>query len=152
MQQRNKNIYTLIFTFICFMAYEKLYAQTEEVLPFKKIKPVSPAFQPLPLNEVTPGGWIREELRKNLDGFTGHLDSLVPDLILNDDIYGKNRLTKKIKNKNVGAVSDAGDWQVQFLWWNSETQSNWLDGYIRTAVLLNDKKQLSKEAQIINRF
>jgi DUF1680 family protein len=134
------------------MAYEKIDAQTTEVLPFKKFKPVSPAFQPLPLNEVTPGGWIREELHKNMDGFTGHLDSLVPDLILNDDIYGKNRLTKKVKNKNVGAVSDAGDWQVQFLWWNSETQSNWLDGYIRTAVLLNDTKQLSKAAQIINRL
>jgi len=152
MQYQNKIIYTLIFTFICFMTYENITAQTEEPLAFKKFKPVSPAFQALPLNEVTPGGWIREELQKNMDGFTGHLDSLVPDLILNDDIYGKNRLTKKIKNKNVGAVSDAGDWQVQFLWWNSETQSNWLDGYIRTAVLLNDTKQLSKATQIINRL
>jgi hypothetical protein len=134
------------------MAYENITAQTEKPLPFKKYKPVKQAFQALPLNDITPGGWIREELRKNMNGFTGHLDSLVPDLILNDDIYGKNRLTKKVKNKNVGAVSDAGDWQVQFLWWNSETQSNWLDGYIRTAILLNDKNQLSKAAQIINRL
>ncbi len=145
-------MYTLITTAFCFMIHEKLYAQNEAANPFKKIKPVQPAFQLLPLNAVTPGGWLKRELQKNMDGFTGHLDSLVPDLILNDDIYGKNRLNKNIKSKNVGAVSDEGDWQVQFLWWNSETQSNWLDGFVRTAVLLNDKKQLQKAEQIIHRL
>jgi uncharacterized protein len=152
MTERNKIIYMLVITAICFMVHEKLNAQMQDRDPFKKIRPVSQALQPLPLNEVKPKGWIREELRKNIDGFTGHLDSLVPDLILNDDIYGKNRLTKKVKSKDVGAVSDAGDWQVQFLWWNSETQSNWLDGFVRTAVLLNDKKQLSKAEKIIKRL
>lgn len=49
-------------------------------------------------------------------------------------------------------MSDAGDWQAQFLWWNSETQSNWLDGFVRTAILLNDKKQLQKAEQLIKRL
>jgi hypothetical protein len=40
-----------------------------------------------------------------MNGFTGHLDSLVPDLILNDNIYGSNRLTKKVKCKNLGVFS-----------------------------------------------
>ena len=152
MTERNKIKCMLVITAICFLVCENLNAQIEAQNPFKKIRPVSQALQPLPLNEVKPTGWMREELRKNIDGFTGHLDSLVPDLILKDDIYGKNRLTKKVKSKDVGAVSDAGDWQVQFLWWNSETQSNWLDGFVRTAVLLNDKKQLSKAEKIINRL
>jgi hypothetical protein len=57
----------------------------------------------------------------------GHLDQLEPSLFQEDDIYGKDRLSKRIQHKNLGAISDAGEFQSQFLWWNSETQSNWLD-------------------------
>lgn len=111
---------------------------------FKKLKAIPEKYQILPLGEVKPTGWIKDQIRENLNGFTGHLDSLAPDLILNDDIYGKNRLSKKVKSKDVGALGVAGDWQVQFLWWNSETQSNWRDGYIRSAILANDSKHLTK--------
>jgi len=129
-----------------------LHSQNIKQSPFQKIKSIQPKLATLPLNEVKPAGWLQKELQKNMNGFTGHLDSLVPDLILNDDIYGKNRLSKKVKSKNVGAVAEEGDWQVQYLWWNSETQSNWLDGYVRTAILLNDKIQLQKAENIINRL
>lgn len=111
--------------------------------PFNKIEAIEEKYQPLPLTEVKPQGWINEQIRKNLDGFVGRLDTLVPQLIRDDKIYGESRLTKKVKNKEVGALGDAGDWQVQFLWWNSETQSNWRDGYLRSAILLNDKQHLS---------
>lgn len=111
---------------------------------FKKLKVIPEKYQILPLGEVNPTGWIKDQIRENLNGFTGHLDSLAPDLILNDDIYGKNRLSKKVKSKDVGALGVAGDWQVQFLWWNSETQSNWRDGYIRSAILASDSKHLTK--------
>ena len=47
-------------------------------------------------------GWIKQQLAENLNGFTGHLDSLAPDLIINDDIYGKDRLGKNIKSKRPG--------------------------------------------------
>jgi DUF1680 family protein len=69
-----------------------------------------------------------------------------------DDIYGKDRLGKEVKNKNVGAVSDAGEWQAQFLWWNSETQSNWLDGLVRSAILAGDSLMISKAETIIRRL
>jgi uncharacterized protein len=111
---------------------------------FKKLKVIPEKYQILPLGEVNPTGWIKDQIQENLNGFTGHLDSLAPDLILDDDIYGKNRLSKKVKSKDVGALGVAGDWQVQFLWWNSETQSNWRDGYIRSAILANDSKHLDK--------
>lgn len=129
-----------------------LLAQKPTVTAFAKTKPLNARLQPLPLNAVQPAGWLKEELAKNLSGFTGQLDSLVPDLIVHDEIYGRDRLKKGMKSKNLGAVSDAGEWQAQFLWWNSETQSNWLDGWMRTAVLLQDKAQLQKAEQLINRL
>lgn len=113
---------------------------------------IQPALQALPFGSVQPAGWLKQEIQRNLAGFTGHLDSLVPDLILNDDIYGKNRLSKQVKNKNVGAISDAGEWQAQFLWWNSETQSNWLDGLVRSAILAKDTLMMAKAETIIRRL
>jgi uncharacterized protein len=152
MRKSNLRFHLCMLIYCCITLPLFLHSQHTGTTAFSKVKPVRSQLQQLPLYEVTPGGWLRDELRKNLSGFTGNLDSLVPDLILKDDIYGKNRLSKNTKSKNVGAVAEEGEWQVQYLWWNSETQSNWLDGYIRTAVLLNDKKQLQKTEQIINRL
>lgn len=127
-------------------------AQDQLHNPFAKTKKIQEQLQQLPLSAIEPNGWLRQQLQQNMSGFTGNLDSLVTDLIIEDDIYGANRISKNIKNKNVGAISDAGEWQAQFLWWNSETQSNWLDGYIRTAILLHDTKNLKKAETIINRL
>lgn len=142
---------TLLFLLAILNCLE-IAAQDSMPDPFLKIKPVPYRLQALPLNAINPQGWLRKELQRNLNGFTGRLDTLVPDLIQQDEIYGKDRLSKKVKNKNLGAISDAGEWQAQFLWWNSETQSNWLDGFIRTAVLLDDKIQLKKAEFLINRL
>ena len=117
--------------------------------PFQKTKSIRETFQVLPLFEVVPLGWIKEQITENLHGFTGHLDSLVPDLILADDIYGKNRRGKHDKAKDVGAITENGELQEQFLWWNSETQSNWRDGYIRSAILTGDKEHLKRAADYI---
>jgi hypothetical protein len=32
----------------------------------------------------------------------------------------------------------------QYKWWNSETQSNWWDGYLRNVFLLEDKAGIAK--------
>lgn len=112
--------------------------------PFDKIEPLREVYQPVTLAEVKPEGWIKKQIRENLDGFVGRLDTLVPKLTMEDKIYSENRLSEKVKSKDVGALGDAGDWQIQFLWWNSETQSNWRDGYIRSAILLQDQEHLAK--------
>jgi uncharacterized protein len=122
-------------------------AVSQQAGPYQKIKPLAEKYQPFSFGQIKPAGWLKEQVKQNLDGFTGRLDSLVPDLILRDDIYGKDRLSKKIKSKDVGAVGEAGDWQVQFLWWNSETQSNWWDGYIRSAILTGDPHHLFRAQQ-----
>lgn len=119
---------------------------------FTKKTPAKEAFQTLPFGAVTPAGWMRNQMQRDLDGFVGNLDKLVPDLITNDDMYGAKRLTKKVKSKNVGNISEGAEWEVQYLWWNSETQSNWLDGYVRNVLLLktpaNEKHRKKIQALI----
>jgi len=112
--------------------------------PFAKTGVKQEAFELLNLNEIKPLGWLKELMIKDMNGFTGNLDKLVPDLIVNDDIYGKNRLTKEITSKDLGNNPEGADWEVQFLWWNSETQSNWWDGYIRNAFFLDNKQYIEK--------
>jgi hypothetical protein len=111
--------------------------------------PIPAPFQPLPLGAITPRGWLRDQLRANLDGITGHLDQLVPELVVHDDIYGRDRLSPTLRDKDVGALGVPEADRAQWLWWNSETQSNWWDGFIRTAVLLGDASALARaEAQV----
>ena len=59
-------------------------------------------YRPLLFAEIKPSGWLKEQMSNDMDiGFVGNLDKLVPDLIQTDDIYGKNRLTKKVKSTYV---------------------------------------------------
>lgn len=127
-------------------------AHTQQLDAFKKIKPVPAKLEQLSFGEIKPGGWLKTQVQQDLDGFVGHLDSLAPDLIIKDDIYGSNRLTKKVKRKELGVVADGGDWQVQFLWWNSETQGNWWDGYTRSAILVNDNYHLQRIKDHVSRI
>jgi DUF1680 family protein len=111
------------------------------------------AFQFLRLGEIRPGGWMRIQMQNDLEhGFVGHLDQLVPDLIQRDEIYGADRLTKAVKTKDLGVVAKETPWEVQFLWWNSETQSNWLDGLARTALLLDHQQFLEKTRRRVERL
>lgn len=91
-----------------------------------------------------PQGWLAQCMRQDLDGMIGHLDENVPELIQNDDIYGHGRLNKNLRSKNLGAIAQDAAWEVQYLWWNSETQSNWLDGLLKTARLTENPAALKK--------
>lgn len=106
----------------------------------------------LPLGSVKPDGWLKIQMQSDMNGFVGNLDKLVPELI-NDPIYSEGRLQKHSKAKDLGNLKEgdaAGD--EQYKWWNSETQSNWWDGFIRNAILLNDKSALKKTEIYINRI
>src|SRR5687768_8647512 len=150
----NMPLITICLTLLFFLVSlsPSLQAQVTKTSNPSTPKPKPEAFQSLPIGDINPEGWLQMQLRQNLEGFTGHLDSLVPDLILKDDIYGKNRITRKLKAKDVGAIGEEGAWQAQFLWWNSETQSNWRDGYLRTAILLKDKKHLQLSKAYVERI
>ncbi len=106
--------------------------------------PKSEKFQRLPFGSIKPTGWLKVQMQKDMAGFVGNLDRLVPDLI-NDPIYGEGRLRKNSISKDLGNLKSgdaAGD--EQYKWWNSETQSNWWDGFIRNALLLDDKYAIEK--------
>ncbi|MEI7743296.1 MAG: hypothetical protein WCK58_06050 [Chloroflexota bacterium] len=86
---------------------------------------------PFPVRAVRPGGWIADQLRADLiDGFVGNLDRLAPDLVVDDDIYGRDRLNAQTPEKDLGAMFDKPSDAVQTAWWNSETQGNWREGWI----------------------
>ncbi len=112
----------------------------------------SEKFQTLPFGSVKPQGWLHTQMQADIDGFVGNLDKIVPELI-NDPIYGSERLGKHSKAKDLGNMKEgdaAGD--DQYKWWNSETQSNWWDGYLRNVLLLNDVEGISKVQAYVKRI
>ena len=109
-------------------------------------------FQSLPFGCIIPTGWLKTQMQKDVEGYLGNLDQLVPDLI-NDPIYGSGRLHKNSQVKDLGNLK-AGDAEgsEQYKWWNSETQSNWWDGYIRNVFLVDDKAGIEKVHQYVKRI
>ncbi|MEO1652473.1 MAG: beta-L-arabinofuranosidase domain-containing protein, partial [Bacteroidota bacterium] len=102
------------------------------------------------LGEIQAQGWLKAQMERDLvRGFVGTLDTLCPDLILNDDIYGDDRLTKEVKDKDVGRLHHNSELDIHVLWWNSETQSNWRDGWIRHAILTRNEEALEKVAAYV---
>jgi DUF1680 family protein len=112
---------------------------------------VKESYQTLPFGSIKPIGWIKEQMQKDVAGFVGNLDKLVPDLI-NDPIYSTERIHKNSKVKDLGNKKEGdAEGSEQYKWWNSETQSNWWDGYIRNVILLNDKEGIKKVEQYIQK-
>ena len=122
----------------------------ENNAPYSKVYEKKLAYSSVLLSEITPKGWFKKQIEADMNDFIGNLDKLVPQLLVNDDIYVKNRLSLKDKSKNVGTGWEGGDWEVQCLWWNSESQSNWRDGYVRNAFFLKNKKYVDKITKYIN--
>lgn len=104
----------------------------------------NPRLTSFKFGSVKPLGWLKAQMESDLKGFVGNLDKLVPSLI-NDPIYGSGRLHKNSKLKDLGNHKEGdAEGDEQYKWWNSETQSNWWDGYIRNALLLNDPKSIAR--------
>ncbi len=69
-------------------------------------------FRPLPLGRVRPAGWLRDQLRIQADGLSGHLDEFWPDI-----------------QRSRWFGGDADGW---------ERAPYWLDGVVPLAFLLDD--------------
>jgi hypothetical protein len=109
-------------------------------------------FQSLPFGSIKPTGWLKTQMQKDVEGYLGNLDKLVPDLI-NDPIYGSGRLHKNSQVKDLGNLKEGdAEGSDQYKWWNSETQSNWWDGYIRNVFLVDDKAGIEKVHQYVQRI
>ena len=106
----------------------------------------------LPFGSIKPTGWLKTQMEKDVNGFLGNLDLLVPDLI-NDPIYGSGRLHKNSHVKDLGNLKEGdAEGSDQYKWWNSETQSNWWDGYIRNVFLVDDKAGIEKVNEYVKRI
>ena len=81
-------------------------------------------FYPLPLTSVKPTGWLRDQLRIQADGLTGHLDEFWPDL-----------------NANSAWLGGSGEgW---------ERGPYYLDGLVPLAYLLDDQRLIAKSKKWI---
>ncbi len=101
-------------------------------------------FSFLPFGSIRPAGWLKEQMQRDLEGFVGNLDRIVPELI-NDPVYGEGRLRKNSRVKDLGNLKDGdAEGDEQYKWWNSETRSNWWDGYARNVMMLDDKYGIEK--------
>ena len=77
------------------------------------------AFYPLPLTTVKPRGWLRDQLRIQSEGITGHLDEFWPDV-----------------GKNSAWLGGTGEgW---------ERGPYYLDGLVPLAYLLDDPRLIAK--------
>jgi hypothetical protein len=84
----------------------------------EKISLLPVALKPLPLGSIKPTGWLKNQLRIQADGLSGHLDEFWPDI--SDSAW-------------FGGKSDA---------W--ERAPYWLDGVVPLAFLLEDDALISK--------
>jgi len=95
---------------------------------------ITPVFTWLPLGEVKPAGWIKEQMTRDLDhGFAGHLDELCKEA--SSDIFVSHRNTGVLENVVNAAKNN---------WWNGETEGNWRAGFIMLAYLSEDKPAMQK--------
>lgn len=83
---------------------------------------------------LVPKGWLLEHLRRDARGIAGNLDVIFPDA--GGDIFGKDK---------VEHLED-GYWSS---WWPGEVRGNWMEGFVRLAFLLNDKRLLEKAEGIV---
>lgn len=104
----------------------------------------------LPFGSIKPLGWLKSQMQYDMDGICTHLPELVPELF-DDPIYSSGRLDRHSRVKDLGNSREGdSEGDEQYKWWNSETQSNWRDGFIRNAVLLDDSAAMAEASQYVD--
>lgn len=121
--------------------------------PFAVVRSLPESHEWLPCGSVRPAGWLAAQMRRDLDdGFVGRLDALLPALLRDDDLYGRDRLSRSVSRKELGVLAPEAQWEAQWLWWNSESQSNWWDGLVRSALQLEHPRCTARAAAHVERM
>ncbi len=98
----------------------------------------------IPVNCIQPNGWVYTRMANLLNGWFRKIPELVPELF-SPDLYGADRIGNESPIPKLGNLK-AGDapGEAQYRWWNSETQSNWLDGFVRLAWYSQNNEAISQ--------
>ncbi|MBC7333996.1 MAG: glycoside hydrolase family 127 protein, partial [Actinobacteria bacterium] len=92
-------------------------------------------YEDFKIGEIIPRGWIYEQLRRDRDGFVGHLDELANEEV-GSRIFISND-SKEFIDKNMQNDKEHN-------WWNGESEGNWLDAIINLAYLLDSEELKQK--------
>ena len=101
-----------LFVLTASMSLVNARAGDGEAPEVRATAPRATAFEPLPLGSIKPAGWLKDQLRIQADGLSGHLDEFWPDIKDSAWFGGK-----------------AEGW---------ERVPYWLDGLVPLAYLLDD--------------
>jgi uncharacterized protein len=101
---------------------------------------IAPVFTWLPMGEVKPEGWIKEQITRDLnEGFAGRLDELCHEAA--SDTFGSHRNSGSTENKSNSAKIN---------WWNGETEGNWRSGFMMMAYLAGDEEAKLKADEYVH--
>lgn len=96
----------------------------------------------LPAGEVSPLGWIKEQMKADLEeGITGNLE-MISDNVNGNLFVNANRVPGTKVKGNRG--------QQEKAWWAGEHEGYWKDGVIRIAFAINDKAFIERSHQWVN--
>lgn len=110
-----------------------------EFTPRPEAYALKPVFTRLRMGDVTPDGWIKEQMRRDLNvGFAGRLNELCHEA--STDIFASGRNSPK----HLATITRTGaeqptDASSGFAWWNGETEGNWRAGFVMLAYLSGDE-------------
>jgi DUF1680 family protein len=100
---------------------------------------IAPVFTWLPMGEVRPEGWIKEQITRDLnEGFAGRLDELCHEAA--SDTFASHRNSGATENKSNSAKIN---------WWNGETEGNWRSGFMMMAYLAGDEEAKRKADEYV---
>lgn len=80
------------------------------------------------IEKISPEGWLKEYLKRDINGFVGWLDELCQEA--SSDIFGYDKVKENGEDKKS--------------WWDGETKGNWLDGLVRSAFLIKHQQSIDK--------
>ena len=72
----------LLTALLMFLAGQALPAQVFNRAPLEPTE-----YAALPLGAIRPEGWLRDQLQRQVDGLTGHLDEVYPQVVGDDNAW-----------------------------------------------------------------
>ena len=88
--------------------------------------------------KVNPKGYLKDFLERQMSGLTGHIEQCGSPF--NKEWWGTDRSN---------GLQESGIEAEKAGWWDYEQTAYWIDGFVRCAILLQDKSALERASKII---